>query len=252
MSFVRLEKKDQIAILTMDRPPANAFNLDMYRDMKAAFTQVDTDDSIRVAIIRAEGRFFSAGNDVGDFDAGTVDTDYGVVVEAGLGAVINSKKPVISVVEGAAVGSGFCVASYSDIVLATPKAKFGITEIKVGVIGGAPEASFSLPPKIVRYMALTGNLLSAEQAAAYGMVLKVCEPEVIMDEALALAEVMLGNPPISMGFMKESLYNIYRPDELAKKIDFDGAKSEVSMVTEDFREAARAFMEKRKPVYKGR
>jgi len=255
MEFIRYEASGHIAIITLNRPSQNAFNYQMYKELKETFAMIDRAADIWTVIIRAEGRYFSTGNDVGDFQAGVIDVsmeEYGIMVEAGLGSVVNCKVPVICAVQGIAVGSGFCIPTYSDIVIATPAARFGVTEIKVGIIGGAPEASFSLPPKIVRYMALTGNLLTAEEMERHSFVLKVVPPDQLMDSAVELAEAIVRNPPIALKYMKASLNNIYRPDILAKKIEFDGEKTGAHMRTEDFKEAVGAFLEKRKPEYKGR
>lgn len=255
MDFIKFEAHEHIGILTLNRPSQNAFNYQMYKELKETFDMINASMDIWTVIIRAEGKYFSAGNDVADFQMGNINVsmeEYGFMVEAGLGSVVNCKVPVISAVQGIAVGSGFCIPTYSDIVFATPEAKFGITEIKVGIIGGAPEASFSLPPKIVRYMVLTGNLLTAEEMEKHSFVLKVVPADNLMDTAIGVAQSMVKNPPIALKYMKESLNNIYRPDIIAKKIDFDGEKTGLHMHTEDFGEAISAFMEKRKPHYKGK
>lgn len=255
MDFIKFEAREHIGILTLDRPGQNALNYQMYKELKESFDMINESEDIWSVVIRAEGKYFSAGNDVSDFQAGSINVsmeEYGTMVEAGLGSVVNCRVPVISAVQGIAVGSGFCIPSYSDIVIATPEAKFGITEIKVGIIGGAPEASFSLPPKIVRYMALTGSLLTAEEMEKYSFVLKIVSQDNLLDTAMEIARAMVRNPPIALKYMKESLNNIYRPDIMAKKIDFDGEKTGLHMQTEDFGEAISAFMEKRKPDYKGK
>jgi len=255
MDFVKFEARGNIGIITFDRPAQNAFNYQMYKELRDTFDMINESKDIWSVIIRAEGKYFSAGNDVSDFQAGSIDVsmeEYGYMVEAGLGSVVNCKVPVISAIQGIAVGSGFCIPTYSDIVIATPEARFGITEIKIGIIGGAPEASLSLPPKIVRYMALTGKLITAEEMEKHSFVLKVVPQDELMDTAIGIAESIVRNPPMALKFMKESLSNIYRPDIVAKKIDFDGEKTGIHMQTEDFGEAVAAFMEKRKPLYKGK
>ena len=255
MDFIKFETKGNIGIITLDRPGQNAFNYQMYKELRDTFDNINGSEDIWSVIIRAEGKYFSAGNDVSDFQAGVIDVsmeEYGYMVEAGLGSVVNCRVPVISAIQGIAVGSGFCIPTYSDIVIAAPEAKFGITEIKVGIIGGAPEASFSLPPKIVRYMALTGNLITAEEMVEHSFVLKVVPKGDLLDTALGIAESIVRNPPIALKYMKASLDNIYRPDIIAKKIEFDGEKTGLHMQTEDFGEAVTAFMEKRDPEYKGK
>ncbi|GHU65168.1 enoyl-CoA hydratase [Clostridia bacterium] len=256
MQFFTLEVKGHIAWLTFDRPPANAMSYQTYSELAEAFDVIDADDMVFVTIIKANGRFFSAGNDVKELNdlpvLGPQDRPYAENVEYGLTAIIRSAKPVICLVQGLAGGSGFCIPSYSDIVLATPEASFGIPEISRGIIGGAPEASFSLPPKVVRYLALTGSFLSAEDAEKYGFVLKVVPKEDLIAEGEKIANEILKNPPLSVRFMKESLANIYPPSQIADLIAGDEGRNEAALKTEDFIESVHAFVEKRPPQYKGR
>jgi enoyl-CoA hydratase len=256
MSAFTWEVKDHIAWITLDRPPANALNYRAYTELADTLAATDADEDVFVVILKANGRFFCAGNDVKELAdppaLGPEERGYSDNVEYGLTAVIRSAKPVISLVQGPAAGAGFCIATYSDIVLATPAASFGIPEISRGIIGGAPEASFSLPPKIVRYLALTGSFLSAEDAAKYGFVLRVVAAEDLISEGEKAAKEILKNPPLSVRLAKGSLANIYPPAHIAALIEADGDRSEASLKTEDFTEAVRAFLEKRPPQYNGR
>jgi len=256
MDFISLKKNGNIGIVTLDRPPVNALTYQMYSELFEVFDLIDKDEDIWCVVIRAEGRLFCAGNDVKELDSRTENANlfenYGAMVEKGLSAVVKCKVPVIAAVQGTAVGAGFCICTYSDVVLATEKAKFGITEIKVGIIGGAPEASWSLPPKVVRYMALTGDLLTAEEAYRHSFVHKIVPDGELVNEAVALAQKITANPPIALQYMKQSLENIYDSDALARKIDFDGGKTGLHQKTEDYKEALRAFVEKRPPAYKGK
>jgi enoyl-CoA hydratase/carnithine racemase len=256
MSAFQWEVKDHIAWLTLDRPPANALSYQAYTDLADALAAIDAEEDAYVLIIKANGRFFSAGNDVKELNdppvLGPNDRPYSDNVEYGLTAILRSPKPVISLVQGPAGGSGFCIPSYSDIVIASPEASFGIPEIRRGIIGGAPEASYSLPHKIVRYLALTGEFLSAETAAKYGFVLRVVPADELIREGEKVAKEILQNPPISVRLAKESLGNIYPAARIAGLVDEDSGRLEASLKTEDCAESIRAFVEKRPPQYKGR
>ena len=259
MDYLSLKKDGHIGIITLDRPPVNALSFQAYKEIYEVFQLVEQDPDIWCVIFRAENKLFCAGNDLNELDerarnpeAVEFEIPYGDMVEKGLSALVKCKVPVICCVHSTAVGAGFCIATYSDIVLAADKAKFGITEITVGIVGGAPEASYSLPPKVVRYMALTGQLLTAQQAYDHDMVQKVFPAESLMDEAMSIARRIISLPPLTVKFMKESLNNIYEPERIAKKIEFDGGKTALSLETEDYKEALRAFIEKRPPNYKGR
>ena len=258
MEFLSLKKEGHIGIVTLDRPPVNALNYQAYSEIYEVFQQIEANPEIWCVIFQAKNRLFCAGNDLNELDAeaqsGAVEREipYGDMVEKGLTSVIKCKVPVITCVHSTAVGAGFCIATYSDIVLAAPEAKFGITEVTVGIIGGAPEASHSLPPKVVRYMALTGNLLTAQQAKEHNMVIDIVPKEVLLDEAMKIAKRITSLPPVTVKYMKESLNNIYPPAHIADLVGFDGGKSELSLASEDYKEALRAFLEKRPPVYHNR
>lgn len=257
MDYLSLEKKGHIGIVTLDRPPVNALSYQAYSEIYDVFQLVEQDPDIWCVIFQAKNRLFCAGNDLNELNErnkGIEDYEipYGDMVEKGLTAVIKCKVPVICCVHSTAVGAGFCIATYSDIVLAAPEAKFGITEISVGIIGGAPEASYSLPPKVVRYMALTGNLLTADEAYNANFVRKIVPADQLLEEAMKIAERITSLPPLAIRYMKESLNNIYQPGHIAELVGFDGEKTALQHESEDYKEAISAFLEKRKPNYKGR
>lgn len=246
---------DYIAVITLNRPPVNAFIPKMYHEMKTAFEYTDDpENGLRCVILNAKGRMFSAGNDLSIFSDDEVyqNPNYSSIVDEAGNAVLFSSIPVVCSVNGACVGTGFCLAAVSDVVIAGTKARFGITELNIGVIGGAPEASFCLPPKAVRYMALTGNLLSAEEAYRYGMVHKVVPDEDLYEETLALARDIAKHDPLGIRCVKQVLQKVYDPCKLGENVDFCSELNRQHKKTEDFKEAGRAFMEKRKPVFHGR
>ena len=259
MEYLSLKKEGHIGIITLDRPPVNALNYQAYSEIFEVFELVAQDPEIWCVIFQAQNKLFCAGNDLNELDetaqSGAEDTHeipYGDMVEKGLTSVIKCKVPVITCVHSTAVGAGFCIATYSDIVLAAPEAKFGITEVTVGIIGGGPEASHSLPPKVVRYMALTGNLLTAQQAKDYNMVMDIVPQDQLLETAMKLAKRIISLPPFTVKCMEESLNNIYPPAHIADLVAFDGDKTMQSLESEDYKEALRAFLEKRPPVYHGR
>ena len=259
MEYLSLKKEGHIGIITLDRPPVNALNYQAYSEIFEVFELVAQDPEIWCVIFQAKNKLFCAGNDLNELDetaqSGAEDTHeipYGDMVEKGLTSVIKCKVPVITCVHSTAVGAGFCIATYSDIVLAAPEAKFGIPEVPVGIIGGGPEASHSLLPKVVRYMALTGNLLTAQQAKDYNMVMDIVPQDQLLETAMKLAKRIISLPPFTVKCMKESLNNIYPPAHIADLVAFDGDKTMQSLESEDYKEALRAFLEKRPPVYHGR
>lgn len=254
--LINLVKKGHVAELILNRPPANAFNRRAYHELLEAVEDINADETIYVSVIRSENqRFFSAGNDVHEFNDpnfhSDVDDDAGIV-DRSLSAILRSPKPFISLVDGIVAGSGFSVVSYSDVIVATPHARFGIPEVKRGIVGGVPEAAFSLTPKLARYAALTGNFIGAEQAYATGFVARLAEPDQLQKVGEEIAQTIIGNPPLTVQFVKQSLANIFPPQKVLDQIVADEPRLRASIATEDFHESVNAFLEKRQPVYHSR
>ena len=220
LDFIKVEIVEEgIAVVTLNRPPVNAFNLQMYRELHKAFQFTDDpENKVRCVIVNAVGKMFSPGNDVNDF----------------------------------ADDSTYQVANYSDVVVATEKARFGITELNVGIIGGAAEASYCLPPKVVSYMSLTGRMMSAADMEKYAFVHKIVPEEELMNEALDIARAIANHPPIGLRYSKDVLLKIFEPDVLAEKVEYAAEKNRAHKKTADFKEAVNAFLEKRKPNFQGK
>ena len=140
MEYLSLKKEGHIGIVTLDRPPVNALNYQAYSEIFEVFDLVAKDPEIWCVIFQAKNRLFCAGNDLNELDANAQtgednhEIPYGDMVEKGLTAVINCKVPVITCVHSTAVGAGFCIATYSDIVLAAPEA-------------AAPRPAIPCPPR---------------------------------------------------------------------------------------------------------
>lgn len=257
MTAVTLEKEGHIAWVTLNRPPANALNFETYNAIYDAVQQVDADDDIFVGIFKAEGRIFSAGNDVHELDeipgltagqaAGRSDACDRAVQSFGFAA-----KPWISLVNGAAVGAGFEIPAFSDIVIATPKARFGIPEVSRGIVGGNVVASSVFPPHITRYLSLTGKTIDAQRSYELGFVWKVVDEKDLIEAGRQAAQDLLDNPPLTVRYQKESLRKVYSIPRLNEIMASDADLKEKSKNSEDFQEAIHSFLEKRPPVYKAR
>lgn len=254
MDFIRFEQRGRVGIVTLDRTPLNAFNRQMYRELAEAFRLVAEDKEVRSVLLCAEGgKFFSAGNDVNDFaNADPTDDDYIAAVNAGVGAVFSCAKPVICACNGTAAGAGFSAVLGADIVYSVEDARFGMPEIRVGVIGGAPEASYSLPRSLVKYMILTGDTVSASELYRIGFIREIVSPDKLFEKAFAVADRLSGYPPIALRHAKQSLKDTF---ELATLLDVHASHDRTRTAEHsrhpDFREAARAFLEKRQPNFVG-
>jgi enoyl-CoA hydratase len=155
-------------------------------------------------------------------------------------------------VQGLALGAGLALASCCDILVASEKARFGIPEVKVGVVGGASFLSRMLPQQLHRYMAYSGDMIMAEQMKQYGAVLKVVQDDQLLISAMDIVDHILNNPPLTLKGFKLAM-NKNEDARLDKKYGLEAELGRDLMYkTEDLQEALDAFLNKRKPVYKGR
>ncbi|MCT8161551.1 carnitinyl-CoA dehydratase [Pseudoruegeria sp. SHC-113] len=256
---IRTRREGGILEVTLDRPKANAIDLATSRLMGEAFRAFRDDDSLRVAILRAEGeKFFCPGWDLkAAADGDAVDGDYGVGGFGGLQELPGLNKPVICAVNGICCGGGLELALSCDLILASTTATFALPEIRSGTVADA--ASVKLPRRIPYHVAmdllLTGRWFDAEEALRWGLLREVCAPDALLETTWELARLLESGPPLVMAAIKE----IVREAEDMKFQDAMNriTKSQFSTVerlytSEDQREGARAFAEKRAPVWKGR
>jgi enoyl-CoA hydratase/carnithine racemase len=178
---------DGVAIITMSRPPVNAVDLVMYRELRDLFVDIDRiGDGVRAVVLTGEGKHFCAGNDLEDFATMNRDNvrERMFHVREAFFAIQECAVPVIGAVAGAALGTGLALAASCDFVLAAEDASFGLPELSVGVHGGARHLSRMVGQPLVRWMYFTGQRLSAAEMYAVGAVVRV----VPRGELLAAAE----------------------------------------------------------------
>ena len=250
---------DSVLEITINRPKANAIDLETSRRMGEVLCDFRDDPSLRVAIITGCGdKFFSAGWDLKEVAEGEAgfDDDYGPGGFAGITELHDLNKPVISAVNGYAVGGGFEIALSSDMIIAAEHAEFFLPEIKVGVVADA--ASFRLPRKIPRAVAvemlLTGRRMSADEAKHWGLVNQVVKQEQLMDTARELASTIANGAPLVVSAVKEilretedvSIEECYR---MLHAGEFEGYQR--MMESEDAMEGPKSFAEKRDANWKG-
>ncbi len=247
---VRLERRDRIAIVTLDREAKrNAIDSEMTIAIDRALNEIEDDPETLVAIVTGGTAVFSAGTDIRD-GSGTP-TERG-----GLYGIIgrHSPKPIIAAVEGIAFGGGFEIALACDLVVAARDASFGLPEVRRGLVAtsaGLFRAPRALPLNVARELLLTGDPISAERAERLGVVNRLTEPGGALHGAVELAERIVLNAPTSIRATLSALDEITAAADERGWAATDAARATV-YASEDRTEGVAAFFERREPRWPGR
>jgi enoyl-CoA hydratase len=247
---VRVDADGGVLVITIDRPEArNAVNLAVAEGIAAALDRLDGDDEVRVGILTGAGGVFSAGMDLKSFAAGEPRPH---VADRGFAGIVQAppRKPLIAAVEGWAVAGGFEIALACDLIVAARDTRFGIPEVKRGLIaagGGLIRLPRRIPYHVAAELALTGDPIDAERAHALGLVNRLAAPGEALAAARELAATIAANGPLAIAATKRML-TADESDAWERQRAIAGAV----LASEDAREGARAFAEKRAPVWRGR
>jgi enoyl-CoA hydratase len=250
---VLTEHDDGVMIITLNRPQAkNAANRALALGVAAAIDELESDDSLRVAILTGAGGTFCSGMDLKAFVTGEMPQIEGRGF-AGL-TEYRCSKPLIAAVEGYALAGGFELAITCDLIVAAQDSKFGIPEVKRGLAaaaGGLVKLPKQIPPRIAMELALTGDFISAARAYELGLVNRCCEPGEALAEARQLAAKIVANGPLAVA---ASLRIVASAQDWSSDEMFARQQEIVMPVlsSEDAIEGATAFAEKRAPNWKGR
>jgi enoyl-CoA hydratase len=256
MRYISLEVNDHIGIVTINRPPVNALTIEVFKEIKQTFEEIENREDIRVVIFTATGDIFCAGNDLNEFqsinqgDFSEYDKDQrSKLVREALWSVHDCRVPVIGAINGAAVGGGLGFAAVCDVLICSENAKFGLPEIKVGVMGGIKKLSRLVPEQYVRYMFYTGETVSAQKLMEFGSVLEIVSKEKLMESAMELANKIKSKSPIAIEFAKEASNRVENMN-LKDGYEYEQSLTRMMRSYDDSKEALNAFREKREPVFK--
>ena len=260
MGDLRVELTDHIATVTLDRPPVNAIDTATLEEIRSTFTALGEDRDVRVAIFTAAGeKAFMAGVDlktVGSRPASedspaTRVTDPAKVARDAMWAITDCAVPVIGAINGPALGAGLAFAACCDILIASERARFGTTEINVGLLGASSHLSLLVGRHKAREMFFTGEQVPAAELYRLGAVRAVVPPQDLMSTAMQLAGELASKSPIALRLAKESMNRVegvplkdaYRTEQdyTARLQGFDDAA-----------EARQAYLERREPDFKWR
>ncbi|MCY0858852.1 MAG: enoyl-CoA hydratase-related protein [Sulfolobaceae archaeon] len=247
---VEILKEDKIGIIRLNRPDKlNAINFQLVEDMVKALDELENNKDVKVVIITGNGRAFSAGADVKEM----LETPLEYIITKGhapLWERLRSfKKPIIAAVNGIAAGGGLELAMACDIIIAAESAMLGQPEINLGLIpgaGGTQRLTRAIGKFKAMELVLTGNLMSAREAEARGLVNKVVPDSALMAEAIRLAKEIAKKPLLSLMLAKEAVNKAWETT-LQQGLDIERRNFYLTLTTEEAREGMKAFLEKRKP-----
>jgi 2-(1,2-epoxy-1,2-dihydrophenyl)acetyl-CoA isomerase len=255
-STVLYEEIGKVAVISLNRPRTlNAFNEEMGYRLLEVLQQTAEDKNIGAVILTGKGRGFCSGEDL----QGTTTTispnkilkeRYIPIIKI----IRGMNKPVIGAINGAAAGAGFSLALAADIRIASETAKFGQVFVKIGFVPDA--GSTYLLPKLIGNgkaleMMLTGETITANEALQMGLVNRVVRKDDLLAQSLILAEKLANSAPLAIGYTKQLVYQ-QENEVLEKQMLHETDIQEKLAHSEDFKEGNLAFLEKRKPVFKGR
>jgi enoyl-CoA hydratase len=247
------ERRGHVLLVTLNRPDArNAVNSALAHGVADAMDALDGDDELRVGVLVGAGKGFSSGMDLKAFVTG----ERPWVDDRGFAGITRraAEKPLIAAVEGFAVAGGLEIAMSCDLIVAARDARLGIAEVKRGLVA-AGGALLRLPRRVPYHvameLALTGEFIDGSRAYEVGLVNRAVEPGTALEVALELAETIAANAPLALAASKRIVSEAQawdEPDAWQKNDEIAGPV----MVSEDAREGATAFAEKRAPEWQGR
>lgn len=253
--YILAEKDGPIGIITLNRPKQlNVLSYGLVKETAMAMESFDQDGEVRVIVLTGGEKVFAAGADIKEMaDAGPFDD----VVQGRLSfrdRINKISKPVVAAVSGYALGGGCELAMSCDIIIASETARFGQPEVNLGTIpgsGGTQRLTRSVGKYRAMEMVLTGEPMNATEAHERGLVNKIVPVELLLDEAKKIAAKIASKPPLAVKLAKEAIIKSSNTS-LDEGLDFERKSFYILFASEDRKEGMKAFMEKRKPEFKGK
>lgn len=259
-SDVRVEIKDHIATVTMDRPPVNAMSQSLVEGLAEAFDSFDDLPDVRVAILTGAGKCFCAGADLkarGSSSGGKTKPRPGaqrIYSRAGreaFNSIMECPVPVIGAINGPALGGGLAMAAACDILVTADSATIGLPEVDVGLLGGGRHAQRMFGVYKARMLMFTGQRVTGPELYRRGIVEQCVPLDRLMDAALEIATNIAEKSPLTVRMAKKNMATVeFMNIRDGYRYEQDGTNALIH--TEDSKEAVRAFLEKRKPEFKNR
>ncbi|PKN69237.1 MAG: enoyl-CoA hydratase [Deltaproteobacteria bacterium HGW-Deltaproteobacteria-12] len=263
--YFKVEKAGHIAWMILNRAKQrNTMTMEFFQEIRRLFEALDEDDAVRVVVIRAEGKSFTAGLDLvaaqsllGDGSALYREELRRKILnlQASMNAIEKCRKPVIAAIHGHCIGGGVDLTSACDIRLAAQDAIFSIRETRIGIIadiGTLQRVPYIIGQGWFRELALTGRDWTAEEALKMGYITRLCQnTQDLFEQARALAEEIAGLPPLAVQGIKE-VANYSRDHGIQQGLEYVAQRNAALIPNDDMIEAVTAFLEKRTPNYRGR
>jgi enoyl-CoA hydratase len=252
---ILVSKEGNIGIVRLNRPKVlNALSSELVRELVQALEELDKDQSVYVVILTGDEKAFAVGADLKEMSEETpVSLVLGRRFEL-WDRIRKISKPIIAAVSGYCLGGGNELAMNCDIIIASETASFGQPEVNVGIMpgaGGTQRLTRAVGKQKAMELILTGKAVSADEAYRIGLVNRVVPAESLIDEAKKMANEIASKPPISVRAAKEAILRA-QDTTLEVGLDFERKAFYTLFATEDGKEGMKAFLEKRKPVFKGK
>lgn len=248
---------EQIATVTINRPPVNPLNSEVFAELTQVITELDQNDEVRAIVLTGSGeKAFVAGADINEMKALDITgvTKMNKVSRQAFSTVERSTKPVIAAINGLALGGGFELALSCDLRIASEKAKFAFPEVGLGIIpggGGTQRLQRIVGQGVAKQLLYFGDMISAEEALQYNILNKVVPQEAVVAEAQQWAKKLAQKPPIALQALKIAV-DAGSNTEIETGLSIEANCFNTAFATQDRIEGLTAFTEKRKPVFTGK